>query len=89
MFNPLPHEHIVKNGRFIEMPPVTSSNCFETMKYASILMKRGTNVNWTIASVFPVTMATGDVSKLPKITFLHRFFSPSKLISKCCNFSMD
>jgi hypothetical protein len=25
---------------------------------------------------------------LPKITIL-RWFSPSKLISKCCNFSMD
>jgi hypothetical protein len=35
-----------------------------------------------------VTMATGDVSKLPKITILHCFF-PSKPISKCCNFSMN
>jgi hypothetical protein len=42
----LPHEHIVKNGR-----PVTSTNCYETMKNASILMKLGTNNNWTIASV--------------------------------------
>jgi hypothetical protein len=37
---------------------------------------------------FPVTMATRDISKLPKITILRRFI-PSKLISKCCNFSMD
>jgi hypothetical protein len=36
---------------FIEKPTVTSSNCFETMKNASILMKLGTNVNYTIASV--------------------------------------
>jgi hypothetical protein len=38
----------------IEKPPVTSSNCYETMKntlYASILMKLGTNVDWSIASV--------------------------------------
>jgi hypothetical protein len=36
---------------FIEKPPVTSSNCYETMKNALILMKLGTNVDWTIASV--------------------------------------
>jgi hypothetical protein len=36
---------------FIEKLPVTSSNCYETMKNASILMKLGTNVDWTIASV--------------------------------------
>jgi hypothetical protein len=36
---------------------------------------------------FLVTMAMGDISKLPKITILHCFF-PSKLISKCCNFSV-
>jgi hypothetical protein len=29
---------------FIEKPPVTSSNCFETIKHASILIKLGTNV---------------------------------------------
>jgi hypothetical protein len=37
---------------------------------------------------FPVTMATRDISKLPKITILRWFFT-SKFISKCCNFSMD
>jgi hypothetical protein len=36
---------------FIEKPPVTISNCYETMKNASILMKLGTDVDWTIASV--------------------------------------
>jgi hypothetical protein len=30
---------------FIEKPPVTSSNCYETMKNASILMKLGKNVD--------------------------------------------
>jgi hypothetical protein len=77
---------------FIEKPPVTSSNCYETMKNASILMKLGTNVYYTIASVtacskvnFLLPWQRGDVSKLPKITILHCFF-PSKLTSKCCNF---
>jgi hypothetical protein len=36
---------------FIEKLPVTSSNCYETMKNASILMTLGTNIDWTIASV--------------------------------------
>jgi hypothetical protein len=36
---------------FIEKPHVTSSNCYETMKNASILMKLGTYVDWTIAFV--------------------------------------
>jgi hypothetical protein len=69
---------------FIEKPPVTSSNCYGTMKNASILM----NVDWTTASViacFPITMATWGRPKLPKNSILHCFF-PSKLISKCCNF---
>jgi hypothetical protein len=80
---------------FIEKPPVTSSNCYETMKNASILMKLGIIVDYTIASVTACSIVNyllpwqrGDVSKLPKITILHCFF-PSKLISKCCNFSMD
>jgi hypothetical protein len=36
---------------FIENPPVTSKNCYETMKNASILMKLGTYLDWTIAAV--------------------------------------
>jgi uncharacterized membrane protein YwaF len=67
---------------FIEKPPVTSSNCYETMKNASILMKLGTNVDYIIASVTACSMVNfllpwqwGDVSKLPKITILHCFFS--------------
>jgi hypothetical protein len=36
---------------FSEKPPVTSSNCYEAMKNASILIKLGTNVDWTIAFV--------------------------------------
>jgi hypothetical protein len=56
---------------FIEKPPVTSSNCYETMENASILMKLGTNVDYTIASVtallngkFPLTMAMGGCLKI-------------------------
>jgi hypothetical protein len=80
-----------KKTVFIEKPPVTSSNCYETMKNAAILMKLGTNVNYTIANrllnrKFSVTMATGDVSKLPKNTILHFCLFPSKLILKCSNF---
>jgi hypothetical protein len=33
---PLLHEHFVKNGCFLENPPVTSSNCYVTLKDASI-----------------------------------------------------
>jgi hypothetical protein len=36
---------------FIEKPPVTSSNCYETMKNALILINLGTNDDWTIAFV--------------------------------------
>jgi hypothetical protein len=67
---------------FIEKPPVTSSNCYDTMKNASILMTLGTNVDYTIASVtacsivnFLLPWQWGDFSKLPKITILHCFFS--------------
>jgi hypothetical protein len=35
----------------IEKPPVTSSDCFETMNNVSILIKLGANVDWTIAFV--------------------------------------
>jgi hypothetical protein len=36
---------------FIEKPPVTNSNCYETMKNASILIKLFINADWTIAFV--------------------------------------
>jgi hypothetical protein len=35
---------IAKMAVFIEKPPVTSSNCYEAIRNASILMKLGTNV---------------------------------------------
>jgi hypothetical protein len=80
---------------FIEKPPVTSSNCYKTMKNASILIKLGTNVDSTIDFVttcsvlnFLLPWQRGDISKLSKITILPWFF-PSKFISKCCNFSRD
>jgi hypothetical protein len=76
---------------YTEKPPVTSSNCYGTMKNASILIK----LDWTIAFVTTCSVLNSllpwqrrDISKLPKITILPRFF-PSKFISKCCNFSRD
>jgi hypothetical protein len=35
---------LLKMAIFIEKPPVTSSNCYETMKNASVLMKLGTKL---------------------------------------------
>jgi hypothetical protein len=45
MNNTFPHEHIVKMAVFIEKHPLTSSNCYETRKNTSILIKLGANVN--------------------------------------------
>jgi hypothetical protein len=81
---------------FIEKSPVTSSNCYKTIKSASVLIKLGTNVDWTIAFVttcmlsfeFPVTMATRGRLKIAKNHYFSLFF-PSKLISKCFIFLMD
>jgi hypothetical protein len=52
---------------FIE-PPVTSSNCYETIKNASILIKLGTNVNWNIAFVkaFSCYHGNGGLLKIAK-----------------------
>jgi hypothetical protein len=36
---------------FIEKSPVTSSNCYNTIKTASTLIKLGTNVDWTLKGV--------------------------------------
>jgi hypothetical protein len=68
---------------FTEKPPVTSSNCFETMKNVSILIKLGTNVDWTIAFVTtdllclkcPVTMATRGHLKIAKNHYFASIFS--------------
>jgi hypothetical protein len=84
-----------KMAVFMEKSPVTCSNCYKTIKTASILIKHCTNVDWITAFVttcsglnFLLPWQWGDISKLPKITILCEFF-PSKLISKCCYFSMD
>jgi hypothetical protein len=42
-FNPM--SSLRKMAVFIEKPHVTSSNCYETLKNASMLMKLGTNVD--------------------------------------------
>jgi hypothetical protein len=81
---------------FIEKPPATSSNRYETMENASIQMKLGTNVDWTIASVtawsilnFLLPWQWGGTSQNCQKALFCIVFSPSKLISKRCNFSMD
>jgi hypothetical protein len=58
---------------FTEKSPVTSSNCYNTIKTASILIKPGTNVYWTIAFAttcsglnFVLPWQRGEISKLPK-----------------------
>jgi hypothetical protein len=79
---------------FIEKPPVTSSNCYETMKIASLLIKLGTNVDWAIAFVttcsvlnFLLPCQRGDISKLPKITILRWFFHQNWFQSAVKRFS--
>jgi hypothetical protein len=69
-----------------------SQNCHRT---TSILTKRSTNVDWSIAFVvaceivnFPLTVAT-MTSQFAKNHFFCIVLSPSRLISKCCNFSID
>jgi hypothetical protein len=91
-FNPFLHEHIMNNGRFHWKPSDTSSNCYKTKKNAAILMKLGINFDCTIASVtacsnlnFLLPWQRGDVSNCKNHYFA--LFFPSKLISKCCNFS--
>jgi hypothetical protein len=66
---------------FIKRPPVTCSNCYETMKKDSVLMELGTNVDSTIALVtaysifnFLLTWQRGNVSKLHKLHNFHCFF---------------
>jgi hypothetical protein len=60
---------------FIEKPPFTSSNCYETMKKTSILMKLGTNVDWTIPSVtFLLPWQMGERLKMAKNHYFALFF---------------
>jgi hypothetical protein len=70
-----------KMAVFIEKPLDSSSNCYETMKNASKLIKLCTNVDWTIACVktcsvlnFLLPWQRKDISKLQKITILRWFF---------------
>jgi hypothetical protein len=71
----------------------TSSNCYKTIKKASILFKLGTNVDWTIAFVtaysifFKISCNHGNEGTSQNHYFVMIF--PSKLISKYCNFLMD
>jgi hypothetical protein len=67
---------------FIEKPPVTSSNSYETRKNASILIKLGTNDDWTIAFVttcsvlnFLLPWQQENISKLPQNHYFASSFS--------------
>jgi hypothetical protein len=68
---------------FIEKSPVTSSNCYKTTKTASILIKLGTNVDWTIAAFvttcpglyFLLPWQRGDISKIAKNDYFVLIFS--------------
>ena len=80
---------------FAEKPPLASSNCHKTVKNASIVIKLGISVDWSIDFVTACSMLNlllpwqrGGISKVPKITILHRFFH-SKLISKRYYFLLD
>jgi hypothetical protein len=95
--NLLPHEHIVKNGRF-----QWKASCYKFKLLCNYEKCFNTDETWHRDQVgldhplcksmlnrkFPVTKASGDVSNLQKITILHCFFL-SNLISKCCNLSMN
>jgi hypothetical protein len=79
--NPLPHEHIIKSGRFHWKVQI-AMKLWKMLQY-------WWNLTVTACSIvnFLLAWQLGDVSKLPKKHYF-AFFS-SKLISKCCNFSMD
>jgi hypothetical protein len=68
---------------FIEKPPETSSNCYETIKKCLKTDKTWLHhslCNGMLNRKFPVTMATGDVPKFPKITILHCLFFSFKVL---------
>jgi hypothetical protein len=46
----------VKNGLFTEKPLVTKSNCYETIKDASIFIKLGSHIDWAMAFTVTKTM---------------------------------
>jgi hypothetical protein len=65
---------------FIGKSPVTSSNCYKTIKTASILIKLGTYVNWTIdfvttSSKFHVSIATRGHLKIAENHYFALIFS--------------
>jgi hypothetical protein len=74
---------------------VSSSNCYKTIKTASIPIILGTNVGWTIYLVttcsvlnFMLPWQRGTSQNCHKSLF-HVDCFPSKLILNCCNFLMD
>jgi hypothetical protein len=95
VLNLLFHEHIAQNGRFHWKASCNKFKLLWNYENASILMKLGTYVDETIASVtacsivnFLLLWQRGTFQNCQKTLFCIVFFS-SKLISKCCNFSMN
>jgi hypothetical protein len=67
---------------FIEKHPVTSSNCYETIKDAAIVIKLGTNGDWyhslcnsMLNLKFPFTMAMRGHLKIAKNHYFMLIFS--------------
>jgi hypothetical protein len=101
MFNPLLHEHIVKDGCFHWKASCYKfkllrnyQKCFNTDQTWHKCWLDHCRCNIMLNLKFPVTMATGVRLKIANITilrgfFLFFFFFSTKLISKCCNFLMD
>jgi hypothetical protein len=82
IFNLLPHEHIAKIGCFHWKASCNKfqllwiyEKCFNTDETWHKCWLDHSLCNSMLKCKFPVTSATGDVSKLPKITILHCFFS--------------
>jgi hypothetical protein len=93
--NLLLHEHIAKNGRFHSKASCNNYNllwnyvkCFNTDVTWHKCWLDHSLCNSMLNRKFPVTTATGDVFRLPKITILHCFFS-IKTDFKVFNFSMN
>jgi hypothetical protein len=89
-YRPLKHycmSILWKLAVYIEKPPVTSLNCYETIKDASMFIR----LLWIgmLNLKFPVTMVTRGHLKIARNHYFALFFFPSKHILKCCDSSMD
>jgi hypothetical protein len=94
LFNPFLHEHFVKNGCFH-----WKSSCYYKFKllwnyekdFNTVQSRHKCSLDHSICNDilnFLLPWQRRDICKLPKITILRWVFH-QKLISKCCNVSMD